>query len=403
MRILLGISMVAILLALSVSAVAAVKPDTGDQAAVVTGNNEFAFDLYGQLRTHDGNLFFSPYSVSTALAMTYAGARGQTAEQMAKTLHFNLEQDRLPAAYARLVKTMNADSQKRAYQLRVANALWGQQGYPFLPSFLKLAADSYGAGLHEVNFKAIEAARHTINAWVEKETNDKIKDLIPAGVLRADTRLVLTNAIYFKGAWTSPFKKNLTRDDAFFTAADKKTTVPMMNQTGSFKYLDQADFQALELPYEGKDLSLVVLLPKKVDGLADLEKKLTAASLKAWTSKMHPDEVKVSLPKFKLTEEVQLQDTLARMGMPAAFQPEAADFSGMDGDKDLFISAVLHKAFVDVNEEGTEAAAATGVVAAPAAIRLTTTFRADHPFVLLIQDKRSGSILFLGRVANPGA
>jgi len=397
------------LLALAACAVAADKPGTGaraDEAAVVKGNNEFALDLYAQLRTHEGNLFFSPNSISTALAMTYAGARGQTAGEMAKTLHFTLEQDRLPAAYATLVKELNAEDQKRAYQLRVANALWGQKGYPFRADFLKITHDNYGAGLREIDFAASEAARRTINTWVEKETNDKIKDLIPSGVLSGDTRLVLTNAIYFKGKWARPFKKSQTRDDSFFVAADKKAIVPMMNDKADFKYLDQPEFQALELPYKGKDLSMVVLLPRKVGDLARFDEHLTAAKLADWLPRMQTREVVVTLPKFKMTAEFQLQDILARMGMPSAFDPNKADFSGMDGKKDLFVSAVIHKAFVDVNEEGTEAAAGTAVEIAAAADgggHAPATFRADHPFVFGIRDNRNGSILFLGRVVNPKA
>jgi len=392
-------------LALAACVVAADKPGTGtkaDEAVVVKGNNELALDLYAQLRSQEGNLFFSPNSISTALAMTYTGARGQTAEEMKKTLHFSLEQDRLPGAFASLVKELIGENQKRAYQLHVANALWGQKGHPFLADYLKVTHDSYGAGLREVDFAASEAARRTINDWVEKQTNDKIKDLIPSGVLDVDTRLVLTNAIYFKGNWARPFKKSQTRDDAFFVAADKKVTVPLMNDRADFKYLDQAEFQALELPYEGKDLSMVVLLPRKVGDLAGFEEHLTAAKLAEWLPKMQSREVAVTLPKFKMTVKFELQDILARMGMPSAFDPDKADFSRMDGQKDLFISAVIHKAYVDVNEEGTEAAAATAVVAKhEAMIQVPPAFRADHPFVFAIRDNRNGSILFLGRVVNP--
>jgi serpin B len=373
-------------------------------AAVAKGNNQFAFELYAKLRQQKGNLFFSPYSISTALAMTSAGARGETLEQMNKTLHFTLDQDRLHPAFATLVKQVNGDGEKRGYQLSTANALWGQKGHGFLPDFLKLTKDRYGAGLNEVDFvNATEQARQTINAWVAKETQDKIKEMIQEGVLDQITRLVLTNAIYFKGDWASPFSKHATTDLPFFLNANRKVQAPMMRQGGKFKYLDGEDFQALEMPYVGKELSMVVLLPKKVNGLADFEKTLTADKLSDWLAQTHQLEVYVTLPKFKLTAEFKLEDELSEMGMPLAFSEEA-DFSGMDGKKELFLGNVIHKAFVEVNEEGTEAAAATAVVVAKSddgPERQLPVFRADHPFVFLIRDTRTESILFLGRVVNP--
>jgi serpin B len=374
-----------------------------DKTAAARDNNAFAVDLYGKLRTGDGNLFFSPESISTALAMTYAGARTQTAEQMAKTLHFTLPQERLHPALGALMADLNSGGKKRGYQLSVANALWGQKGHDFLPAFLTLLKDDYGAEMHEVDFlRDTEGARQTINSWVEKQTQDKIKDLIARDVLPPETQLVLTNAIYFKGDWNTQFKKDATRDAPFQVSAREKVNVPLMNQTGDFPYFEGESFQALEMPYVGKDLSMVVLLPKKADGLADLEKTLSTDKLADWLAKLHTDEVVVALPKFKLTSQFSLKDTLSAMGMVDAFT-DSADFSGIDGNKNLFISAVIHKAFVDVNEEGTEAAAATAVIAQPTAARINPVFRADHPFLFLIRDKRSGSILFLGRVVNPKA
>ena len=374
-------------------------------AAVVKGNNEFALDLYGRLRTREGNLFFSPESISTALAMTYAGARGQTAEEMAKTLHFSLEQDQLPATYAALVKNLNGAGEKGAYQLRVANALWGQKGHAFLPDFLKVVQDSYGAGLNQVDFVASpEKARQTINAWVEKETNDKIQNLLAQGVLTRETNLVLTNAIYFKGTWVTQFNKTATRDEPFLLADGGKVSVPMMNQKSPYKYFQGDAFQVLEMPYQGNDLSMAVFLPREVTGLADLEKQLTAARLADWQSRLRQQKVIVTLPRFKLTEAFQMENLLAEMGMPLAFNRGEADFSAMDGQRDMYLSAVVHKAFVDVNEEGTEAAAATGVVRRRGLAIIAEeipVFRADHPFLFLIRDNRSGSIVFLGRVVNP--
>lgn len=372
-----------------------------DTDALVKGNNTFAFDLYGKLREREGNLFFSPYSISTALAMTYAGARGDTAKEMADTLHLTLDESRLHRAFAALRYDLLGGGKKRGYQLSVANALWGQKGYDFLTDFVKLTKDNYGTGLREVDFvRAAEAARKTINDWVEKETKDRIKELLAQGTVGPDTRLVLTNAIYFKGDWASQFKKDATRNQPFHLSADKSTQVPMMSQKGKFGYLETDTFQALEMPYVGKDLSMVVLLPKKVDGLGALEKDLSADRLAGWLGRLREREVQVILPRFRTTSEFALNDVLSELGMKKAFT-SAADFSGLSGRTDLFISAVVHKAFVDVNEEGTEAAAATAVVSARKGEVGGVRFRADHPFVFLIRDRRSDSVLFLGRLAQP--
>ncbi len=376
-----------------------------DGAAVVKGNTAFALELYARLRERDGNLFLSPYSVSTALAMTYAGARGDTAAQMADVLHFDLKGEALHRAFGQLVERLNEQGEKGGYQLSVANALWGQKGYGFLKEFLDLTEAHYGAGLHEVDFeKGLEAARQTINAWVEEETQDKIKELIPKGALDVLTRLVLTNAIYFKGDWASPFEEEETKDEPFTLLDGQKLDVPMMHQTEKFGYAEDEGLQVLELPYVGKELSMVVLLPKSADGLADLEKSLTAENLEKWLAGLRRRNVVVALPRFKVTCGFALGKALKSMGMTDAFSPAAADFSGMNGGKEpLWIGAVIHKAFVEVNEEGTEAAAATAVmmVGGMARPEPTPVFRADHPFLFLIRDTRTGSILFLGRVANP--
>ncbi len=394
-----------------VTVAAAEKPDNAkpDYTAIVQGDTQFALDLYAKLRGQDGNLFFSPYSISTALAMTRAGAKGDTAAEMDKVLHFTLPQDKLHAAFAALIKEVNGDpaDKKRGCQLTTANALWGQKDYGFKADFIQLLNDDYGAGLNEVDFKtAHEAARKTINAWVEKQTNDKIKDLLHEGDLTDLTRLVLTNAIYFKGDWTSPFKKDATHDELFHRASDWQIKAPMMNQTGKYGYLENATLQALEMPYAKGELSMVVLLPKKIEGVADLEKDLTADKLDGWIGKLQKQEVIVSLPKFRTEQRVLLADTLSAMGMKLAFDDQKADLSGMAGKPgDLYISKVIHQAYIDVNEEGTEAAGATAVTVAEAsAVRVEPpkpVFRADHPFLFLIRDTRSGSILFLGRLADP--
>jgi len=381
-------------------------PSSQDVAAVVGGNNQFAFDLYGELaRQQEGNLFFSPYSISTALAMTYAGARGNTEAQMADTLHFTLPQDRLHPAFGTIISDFN-DGQREGYELNVANRLWGQQGYNFVPEFLSTTRNHYGAELAQVDFIGqTEQSRQTINYWVEEQTKQKIKDLIPQGGVTPATRLVLTNAIYFKGDWRYQFDPALTRDAPFQVAADRQIDVQMMHQVNQLKYRAFPDFQMLELPYTGEDLSMLALLPNEPDGLAALESWLTAESLDQSIDQLQQKNVWVFLPKFEMTSRFGLALTLALLGMPNAFDPGAADFSGINGQRDLFISEVIHKAFVQVNEKGTEAAAATAVL-----VSVTTSigpyvpppvFRADHPFLLLIRDNRTESILFMGRVTEP--
>ncbi len=372
---------------------------------ITEGNNGFALELYAKLRGEQGNLFLSPYSISTALAMTYDGARGQTASQMAQVLHFpnSADREQFGSAFGQIIKDLNKRGRKGAYTLTVANALWGQKGYGFLKEFLKSTETNYDGRLSEVDFvAAAEAARKTINAWVEKQTKDKIKDLIPPGVLDSMTRLVLTNAIYFKGNWARQFKKDQTKDAPFTLADGSEIQAPMMNQTAEFGYMETETFQGLELPYVKDELSMIILLPKAHDGLAELEKTLTAENLSAWLAKLYHREVIVSIPKFKATSQFSLASTLEAMGMKDAFTPDA-DFSGMDGKRDLFISAVIHKAYVDVNEEGTEAAAATGVTMKLTSMGPSEThvFRADHPFIFLIRDNHSNAILFIGRLMNP--
>ncbi len=404
---------------------AGAAPADADTKEIAEAVNAFAFDLYGQLRGREGNLFLSPYSIETALAMTYAGARGQTADQMAGVLHLPVDlrwepdsaqggrivlrdqqapwpADRLHGAFAALQNDLNAAGKGEAFQLTVANRLWGQKGYEFLPEFLGLLEQHYGAGLEQVDFAgATEAARKTINAWVERETRDKIRDLLKPDVLDGLTRLVLTNAIYFKGHWTEEFDKKLTREEDFFVSPDRTVKAPLMHRTDMFGYFGDDDLQALELPYKGDRLSMVVLLPTAKDGLGALETSVSAKMVAGVVKKLRRREVAVTLPKFKTTAEFSLAQVLAAMGMQAAFEAGKADFSGMDGKKDLFISAVVHKAFVEVNEEGMEAAAATGLSELFGLAPPPAEFRADHPFLYLIRDRETGAILFLGRLVDP--
>ncbi|HBL13408.1 MAG TPA: hypothetical protein DD379_18820 [Cyanobacteria bacterium UBA11162] len=379
------------------------KNANSDVDILVKGNNAFALDLYSQLCSNQKrNLFVSPYSLSTALAMTYAGARGKTATEIAKVLHFTLEQEHLHPSFTTLIRDLKTN-EKKGYQLLQANRLWGQKGENFQDDFLKITKDNYGSQLEEVDFiNATEEARRTINNWVMQQTQDKIQGLFPEGSLNQDTRLVLTNAIYFKGTWLEPFNRQQTKTQPFNITATEKVNVPMMyKEDGRSYYTDLDDLQVLEMPYVGDRLSMVILLPKKVDGLADLEKKLTLDNLDKWLSSLpsHPAMVNVFLPKFKVTSAFELNQVLSAMGMPLAFSNNA-DFSGVNNNDNLSISKVVHQAFVDVYEEGTEAAAATGV-GSEGAESVTFLFRVDHPFIFLIRDKNSGSILFLGRVINP--
>jgi serpin B len=384
-----------------------------DAQFVVQGNNQFAFDLYAQLRTEPGNLFFSPYSISSALSMTYAGARGETAKEMAEVLHFNSVGAKVHAAQGALIKALNSQDAKRPYQLAVANRLWGQQSYPFLNGFQQLLDQNYGAKMELIDFGRSEIARQTINNWAEQKTLGKIKDLIPPAAINSDTRLVLVNAIYFKGNWAEQFKSQQTFPQPFFLSAGKDVSVPMMHHTSEYlfahvKYDGEKQLKVLLIPYQSNELSMVVLLPDAQGGLADLENHLSAGAVKDWMGKLKHNEVQLTLPKFQMTAGFRLEKTLANMGMPLAFSPpsphaEGADFSGVNGGKELYLSAVIHKAFVDVNEEGTEAAAATAVVPPPPGPvgMEPAQFLADHPFVFLIRDNRSESILFVGRVSNP--
>ncbi len=383
------------------------RAEEGRMSSVAEGNSQFAVDLYRKLRNQPGNLFFSPSSISTALAMTYAGARGETADQMARVLHFPGPQDKLAEGFRWLHAALRPVAEKPGYRLNAANRLWAQLGYHFLPDYLAVTRDSFHAELAEVDFIAnSELARETINAWVEQQTQDKVKNLVTRGALTPLTRLVLTNAIYFKGDWARPFPKAATRDEPFHVSSDETTTAPLMRKTDDFKFAAVDGLKALDLPYGNGDLSTVVLLPDEIDGLDALEQKLSHERLTRWMGGLQKRKVRVFLPRFTLTSDFSLSTVLEAMGMPLAFDERQADFTGISTQEPLFISAVLHKAFVDVNEEGTEAAAATGALIAARAMMIPAEpplFRADHPFLFLIVDNRTKSILFLGRVVNPKA
>lgn len=399
-----------LLAVITVSMTQAARPAQSEaptaQTQIIDSNNAFGVGLYGHLRSQPGNLFFSPESISTAFAMTYAGARGQTAAEIKSVFHFTLPPDRLHPAMGTLLNAMNAPNAN--YELRVADALWAQQDLGFLPSFSQLMQTDYGAAFHRVDFRtSAGTVRGAINQWVEQQTNDRIQNLIGPGVLTPSTRLVLTNAIYFKGSWQDPFQATATQDEDFHLSATQTGKTPMMHRTGGYLYYDGGTFQELQLPYAGDNLAMVVLLPKQTTGLAALEQQFTAADAYDWLENLQPArKVILTLPRFRMTEQFELSATLAAMGMPQAFSA-AADFSGMTGKTNLSISAAIHKAFIDVNEKGTEAAAATSTVMTATAMRMSTpepppiVFRADHPFLFLIRDTQTGAILFIGRVADP--
>ncbi len=388
-------------------------------------NNSFAADLYAQLNQSGGdkNLFLSPYSISAALAMTAQGARGKTADQMNQTLHIGGDYQ---AGMAEITQALNPKD--ASFQLSVANALWVEQTFPLSADFVDQCKKNYAAGVTNVDFlHNAEPARKQINTAIADQTHDKIKDLIPARAVDSSTALVLTNAIYFKGAWQIPFHKEATSDQPFHAAGGADVTVPLMKSPNGtyYAYGETDDAQIVALPYKGAPLvadaanrppnapplsgpptlSMLIILPKKADGLPALEKQATATNIAKWTGSMGHQRVNLFLPRFTMTTQFELSAPLKALGMTDAFTPHA-DFSGIcasAGDK-LMISAVIHKAFIDVNEEGTEAAAATAVMMVGASARPAAPpveFRADHPFLFLIRHDPTGSILFMGHVNNP--
>ena len=383
-----------------------------DLTQLVRGNSAFAVSLYQELRSRDGNLFFSPYSISLCLAMLYGGARGSTEAQMADALHFTLPQDRLHPAFNSLDLTIAAYEKAyqdpatktdRGFTLDIANSIWGQDGFPFLPAYLDLLAQNYGAGMHLTDFvNSPDAARQNINDWIEQQTNDKIQDLLPERSIDSLTRLVLANAIYFKALWKSPFDPADTKDGTFHLLDGATIRVPMMSTVGPgmFPYSEGETYQAVGLPYQGGGILMALVMPA-AGKFSSFETGLTDAQLESILTAMHNRSLILTMPKFGIDSKFDLNDTLNDLGMTDAF--ENADFSGVDGEMDLSITDVIHQAFVRVDETGTEAAAATigvmGLTGGPTAPLVLTI---DRPFLFLIYDSQTHTILFLGRVLNPG-
>ena len=379
-------------------------------ATLVDGNSAFALDLYHAVLEKEDvdNFFYSPYSISLALAMTYAGARGETAQQMADTLHFVLPDDKLHPAFNKLDMELASRGEGAAgkdseeFRLNIVNAIWGCKDYPFLTEFLDTLAENYGAGLRTLDFyNETERSRQIINKWVSEQTEERIKDLLAKGDIVQDTVLVLTNAIYFNGAWLHPFEENLTQEEAFHLLDDTTVMVPMMRQTESFGYTEGENYQAVELPYDGGELSMVILLPREGE-FESFEAELDAQQVANIVDDLSHASVALTMSKFNYESKVYLRKILSEMGMPVAFTTRA-NFSGIAGPQsNPWIDNVIHQSFVDVDEAGTEAAAATVVVVVESAMPgEPVEVMIDRPFIFLIRDIPTDSIIFIGRVLNP--
>lgn len=378
--------------------------DMDYEEKIVIANNLFALDMYREVAINDENVFFSPWSLNSALAMTYEGARGETAREMRFVLHLSGDESLRRESFSSLDRRINADDS--GYILSTANALWVDDGFPLESAYMDFLVDYYNAAAQNLDFSgAPEDSRNTINGWVDQKTAGKIMVLVPSGYISPVTRLVLTNAIYFNGRWANQFDESLTEDEDFFTADGRMISAPMMRQLddyAKFYYLETRDMQMLQMPYEGENLSMTILLPKGHD-IAPLEKSLSVEKLDRWRRDQKEGPVEVYLPKFKISADYFLAENLTNMGMPTAFTGQA-DFSGICPGRKLSIDQVIHQAYVDVSEAGTEAAAAT-FVGIPEGIgyesRDVPIFRADHPFIFLIQDEESDCILFMGKVSDP--
>lgn len=394
LRRLLSLALLGTLATISPAALAAELPEAARPV------NQFGADLYHSLSAGGDNVFYSAYSIHSALSMTLAGARGQTAQQMQSVLHVQ-SPNAAADNFHSLAEHLNKVRDEQKFELNIANSLWGEQSIGFRDAFTGLLKDRYGSELFKVDFRnAADAARTKINAWVSDQTKKKIPDLIPAGMLTARSRLVLVNAIYFKAAWADPFEKSATRDGDFHLVGGQTATVPLMHQTLRTRYAEQEGLQILDLPYGGGATSMLILLPTAGD-LSAAERILAPDELDRAVASLRPQQVDVTLPSFKLRFKTDLSRQLASLGMPLAFS-DTADFSSMTDREPLQISNVVHEAFVAVDEQGTEAAAATAVMMRTTAIMMPQqTFRADHPFVFVIRDNASGAVLFAGRLMKP--
>ncbi len=379
-----------------------------DLSALVQGDNAFALDMYHSLRSSNGNLAFSPYSLSVALAMPYAGARGDTEKQMAQALHYTLPQDRLHPAFNRLDQDLAKEGQPSSgeaepMQLKIANAVWAEQTFSFLQSYLDLIAQDYGAGIRLADIiHNADGVRQQINNWVSQQTNNKIKDLIPAGAMDDATRMVLVNAIYFKADWSNEFDPSNTQDVPF-TLLDgtQVTSKQMSDHFSGVPYSSGDGWQAIELPYVGDTAAMDLIVPD-AGRFQNFESSLDAQKLNSIIGSMQPVAIQLAMPKFSFRSTFDMGGTLAGLGMADALDANLADFSGMTGKRDLYITKVVHRAYIAVDEKGTEAAAATGIVMGLTSIMIPDKqLTIDRPFLFVIRDVQSGQILFLGRVMDP--
>lgn len=377
-----------------------------DLAALVDGNNVFALDLYQSLRSENGNLILSPFSISLALAMTYSGARGETEAQMADVLNFS-GQEQTHAAFNALDLTLEdnpltLDKDQEPMQLSIANSVWAEQTFTFLPDFLDTLSVNYGAGIHLLDFiNKPEPSRKEINDWVSNETKDKINNLLPENAVTPDTKMVLVNAIYFKVDWLDPFDADDTYDGTFKLLDGSEVIVPMMGQRMDIPYVVGDGYAAADLPYAGESAVMTLLVPDE-GRFEEIESQLSNDLLKEVLASLTIADVTLRMPKFEYESSFSLSDSLAGLGMPLAFDDGQADFSGMTDQQDLYIGNVIHKAFVAVDEKGTEAAAATAVIMEGAtAMQPENMLYIDRPFLFFIRDVETGQILFVGRVLNP--
>ena len=369
---------------------------------IVQANTAFAIDLYRKLADQGANVFFSPYSIMNCLAMAHAGAKSKTEKELAKVLHLSSKGPLLHQSFNDLYSRLKEIQSKKSIILKMANALWVQSEYKFKQDFAKLCRDSYLSGLFRVNYeKDPERCRLKINKWIAKQTENKIRDILHPGFIDDLTRLIITNAIYFRGNWLKQFATFDTKDDIFWQTPEKKLEIKMMFQEDDFGYKETAELQVLEMPYVGKDLSMIIILPREQEGLSQLEEQLSVETLREWIDNLRVGEVKVFLPRFKFTSRYSLKSVLSSLGMEEAFT-NRADFSGMADEMKHWISEIVHQSFIKVYEEGTEAAAATFVgLALGISIGEIPEFRADHPFFFIIRETSSGCIIFMGRVWEP--
>lgn len=379
---------------------------------ITDANDQFAFDLYQRYageKDPNANVFFSPFSISSAMAMVYEGAKGQTAQEIGSVFHFPTDIGQVRSGYQAALNSFSDISAPAS--LTTANAIWVQNGYQLLSDYTDAIKTYYDGSIANVDFENEPVvAASTINQWVDVETAGKIQDIVPPAGVDPHTRLILTNAIYFKDAWNSPFEKYMTQEKDFTANDGSHVQASMMEQTSNFSYADTGTAQLLQLPYRDSNTSMVIILPKNGD-LSALEGSLSYAKVNGWEQNASDQLVDVSLPKFTIQTDEHMPTDLEAMGMPTAFSPTDADFSGIapipDPSKNLYISDVIHKAFIDTDEDGTEAAAATAVVVAePQAIGPRPTqqpivFNADHPFMFFIQQDQTSNILFAGRVVDP--